>query len=157
MTRLFAVAPIRSRSKALALSALALVIGLLLVPHTARAQGQWYPNWVPCDVNGNPVPQGMTDTDGFTLMSGTLTGSATGSQSVPYAWTNKYFYYSDPINCLSSSGSVTQIYDPLADDSFPGIRGASYNGLLYNEDGPNTSITSNFSGKTQVSLQAYFL
>lgn len=145
------------RSAALAVT---LAASCLLFAPSALADGQWYPGWLPCEADGTPVTPGMISTDHFVAMTGTLTGSASGSQSVPEFFTGRRFYYPNDTALLQPSGStgtVTQLYDPYADSSFSGMGVASYNGVFYGDDGPDTPITSNISGSAQVSLNAHFL
>jgi len=131
-----------------------LSLAALLCPgHPARAQGQWYPGYVPCYADGTPVPPAMTDGKGLEVMAGTLTGRPAGGQSIPYAQYGRYLYSFNP-----NSPSVPDPfpYDPLADSSIPGLWVSSRNGLL-SSDGPDVSVTSGAGGQTQVSLHAYFL
>ncbi len=125
----------------------------LCLGHPARAQGQWYPGYVPCYADGTPVPPAMMDGNGFEVMAGTLTGRPAGGQSIPYAQYGRYLYSFNP-----NSPSVPDPfpYDPLADSSIPGLWVSSRNGLL-SSDGPDVSVTSGASGQVQVSLHAYFL
>lgn len=132
----------------------ALSLAALLCPgRPARAQGQWYPGYVPCYADGTPVPPAMTDGKGLEVMAGTLTGRPAGGQSIPYAQYGRYLYSFNP-----NSPSVPDPfpYDPLADSSIPGLWVSSRNGLL-SSDGPDVSVTSGASGQVQVSLHAYFL
>ena len=127
---------------------------MLLVGGPVAAQGQWTPNWVPCTVDGTPT---SLDASGFEEMGGSLTGSASGSQTVPCAPYGKYYYFSGPISCHPDGVTMTVPYDPGGDDGISGIYANSTNGFLLNDEGPDTSVTSTVSGQAKVNLIGYFL
>lgn len=126
---------------------------LLLAPHAAHAQGQWYPNWIPCYADGRPIPFG-SDSSGFYPLYGTLTGSATGSQS---ALLYEELFGADPFG--TSGSTVTLPIDTSGNDLVSGIEAGADNAEVYDyDDGlPPESISSQCSGKSHISLQAYFL
>jgi len=139
-----------------------LLLGLLIIlpllsTSLVYAQGQYTPAWVPCTADGTILPPNAVDLNGFVVMGGICTGSASGSQSVPFSLTGKNYFYSNPNDWLWNSGTTSLPYDPQADDAMPGIGVNSYNGLYFNEDGPTTPITTSILGQAQLSLHAYFL
>lgn len=141
-------------------AALVLAASALLLCSPATAEGQWYPGWLPCQSDGStinfyPDMQGMID------LGGVLTGSASGSQSVPYSQTNGYLYSPSPLYpaWMSATGSGSTLYDPRNQDGpDAGITVESSNALYYpnGPDGDLGSASSSVNGNVSVNLVAYY-